>query len=307
MSRGSRSARRQRLQLEEAYAREAIFKAHTLDLLRGGVDRRNPAFVRAFTSAKQASAELDRYLHANSRVELVAQKARTLAQRVEAQAAVGELLDRHRRFLQPDFIAKFDAAEDDLAEKEDQLTDALVALDLDDACDEDAAERGWLNPGDEALLTRWMLGAAPRVSAGFAAEPRSPIPPGPGGTREAARTTPGATSPEPHTRPPSQRAETGAAASRPLDDGGSGPRPGGPRVSPPRDPTGPGRRWPPGAGRPRAGSSDGPGDATRSPPTSPGSPVWLGGMPPLSDAELSVYTGIPTMNGPIYPDATRGA
>ncbi|AIL02965.1 tegument protein UL14 [Equid alphaherpesvirus 3] len=307
MSRGSRSARRQRLQLEEAYQREAIFKAHALDLLREGVDRRNPAFVRAFTSAKQASAELDRYLHANSRVELVEQKARTLAQRVEAQAAVRELFDRHRRFLHPDFVAKFDSVEDDLAEKEDRLTDALSALDLDDACDESADEREWLNSGDEALLTRWMLGEAPRVGAGFTAELRSPIRPRSGGTGELAQKTAGARSPDPYIRPASRRAETSAGAARHRPDGGSGQRPARPRASPPQGPSDPDSPWPPGVGRPRAGSSDGPGRATPSPPTSPGSPTWLGGMPPLSDAELSVYTGIPTMNGPIYPDATRDA
>ncbi|QBN85133.1 tegument protein UL14-like protein [Phocid alphaherpesvirus 1] len=173
------NARRRRLALEEAYQREAIFKAHTLDLIQEGVDRRNPFFVSAFTSAKQASLDLDRQLSANARIDAVEQKANALRIRVDSQGAISEVLNKHRRYIQPDFIRTVDSIEDSILEKEEQLNDVVDNIELET----DTSDREWLNETDEALLTKWMLEKAPRMSMlrSHFPNPEQPTLPKPGG------------------------------------------------------------------------------------------------------------------------------
>ncbi|AKG94073.1 UL14 [Suid alphaherpesvirus 1] len=147
--------RERRVRLAEAFQRESVFKARTVELLRGRADKKNPEFVRAFMAAKQARRDVERHLRLAARVESVEQKARALQARVEAQAAVRGVLDRHRRFTRADFAEALDAAEDALVAGEDRLDDA-AALDEDWAGggdpDEDEGEEA-----DGALLTQWLL------------------------------------------------------------------------------------------------------------------------------------------------------
>lgn len=148
------------MELEEAYQRESIFKARTLDMIRGGIDRRDPIFVHTFTSAKRAGQALDRQLHTYSRVEAIEQKTQSLRLRIEAQTAVEEVLHSHRRYLQSDFTDKIDAVDDKIFEKENQLNETILEVDPDP----ETLERGWLDEADEALLTRWMLAEAPKAT-----------------------------------------------------------------------------------------------------------------------------------------------
>ncbi|QQL08761.1 tegument protein UL14 [Canid alphaherpesvirus 1] len=153
-------SRRRRLALEEAYQRENIFKARTLDLIQEGVNRRDPIFVSAFTSAKQASFNLDRQLYFNTKINAVKQKADAIRLHVESQSEISKLLNKHRRYLQPDFIEGVDFIEDSNNEKQDQLNDILSDIEVNI----DTSNQECLNETDEALLTKWMLERAPRVS-----------------------------------------------------------------------------------------------------------------------------------------------
>ncbi|QYL35239.1 tegument protein UL14 [Equid alphaherpesvirus 4] len=313
----STQSRRRRLQLEEAYQREMIFKMRTLDLVREGVDKRNPAFVRAFTSAKEASLDLNRYMQAHSRVGRVEQNARALAQRVEAQAAVGEILDRHRRFLHKDFIDKFDSLEDSLVEREERLGDVLSDINCDGGSGEAGESEEWLGHEDEALLMRWMLEEAPRVSTKIAMDPHSPrlTCPVPKKAPKNARCEARGFGVENH---PTQSTlhcspETLADQRVTLDENMREyqttnvehhltTKMGTNRSN--QDTTAPAlERQRLDVVRQREKSSGLPKKAPHGKTISgPASQEWLGGIPPLSDEELQVDMGIPTMNGPIYPD-----
>ncbi|AII81222.1 ORF48 [Equid alphaherpesvirus 1] len=314
----SARSRRQRLQLEEAYQREMIFKMHTLDLVREGVNKRSPAFVRAFTSAKEASLDLDRYMQAHSRVGRVEQNARALAQRVEAQAAVGEILDRHRRFLHPDFIDNFDSREDSIVEREERLGDVLSDINCDGGGGEVGDPQEWLGHEDEALLMRWMLEEAPRVSTRIAVDPHSPRSTCPTprkapedarcGARKSGEVNNYTQSAQPrspettvdHLATPDEGTRLGDRT-RDLEHHSTAPMRTHPNVLVSER-----RRL--GVVHQREKSSESQEGATRSKTiVGPADQEWLGGIPPLSDEELQVDMGIPTMNGPIYPDHHRTA
>ncbi|SCO83583.1 tegument protein UL14 [Spheniscid alphaherpesvirus 1] len=158
MDRLSRKVRERRIRLEEAHVRQSIYRARTLDLIRAGVDKNDPEFVQAFTSAKNAHVAYCSQLRSNMRVDQIEQKARAVRSKVEEQAAVKEILDNHRRYLQPDFVERLDDIDYNLSNRESEL-DAVVDTITDGGVT--LGETEWLGEDDELLLTKWKLAEAP--------------------------------------------------------------------------------------------------------------------------------------------------
>ncbi|AAG27220.1 unknown [Cercopithecine alphaherpesvirus 9] len=147
--------RRTRVHLLEAHHRANLYKQRTTDLIRGGSTTSDPHFVHAFTTAKDACAELNRNIRSVARVTAVEQKIAKIQERVKEQTTIRKLLNANRRYLAPNFVERLENIEDDNCEGIDKLEDAVGG---DTPLDH---QEGWLCEDDEALLTQWMLTTSP--------------------------------------------------------------------------------------------------------------------------------------------------
>ncbi|AQS79202.1 tegument protein UL14 [Ateline alphaherpesvirus 1] len=148
-----------RRRLAAGRLRENAYKERTLELLRQGVDARDPRFVGAFMAAKAAHQELEARLRSCARLELLRHQATRVKIRVEEQEARREFLSAHRRYLDGSLLARLDAADDCLTDQEDRLEEAASGAWTDIDSDE------WMSPDDADLLTRWRVEAAPAPAA----------------------------------------------------------------------------------------------------------------------------------------------
>ncbi|AQT34098.1 tegument protein UL14 [Human alphaherpesvirus 3] len=151
------SHRRNRVKLVEAHNRAGLFKERTLDLIRGGASVQDPAFVYAFTAAKEACADLNNQLRSAARIASVEQKIRDIQSKVEEQTSIQQILNTNRRYIAPDFIRGLDKTEDDNTDNIDRLEDAVGP-------NIEHENQTWFGEDDEALLTQWMLTTHPPTS-----------------------------------------------------------------------------------------------------------------------------------------------
>nr|QBH84700.1 UL14 [Human alphaherpesvirus 2] len=208
-----------RRRLAETHLRAEVYRDQTLQLHREGVSTQDPRFVGAFMAAKAAHLELEARLKSRARLEMMRQRATCVKIRVEEQAARRDFLTAHRRYLDPALSERLDAADDRLADQEEQLEEAAANASL--WGDGDLAD-GWMSPGDSDLLVMWQLTSAPKVHTDAPSRPgsRPTYTPSAAGRPDAQAAPPPETAPSPEPAPgPAADPASGSGFARDCPDG----------------------------------------------------------------------------------------
>nr|QBH82590.1 UL14 [Human alphaherpesvirus 2] len=208
-----------RRRLAETHLRAEVYRDQTLQLHQEGVSTQDPRFVGAFMAAKAAHLELEARLKSRARLEMMRQRATCVKIRVEEQAARRDFLTAHRRYLDPALSERLDAADDRLADQEEQLEEAAANASL--WGDGDLAD-GWMSPGDSDLLVMWQLTSAPKVHTDAPSRPgsRPTYTPSAAGRPDAQAAPPPETAPSPEPAPgPAADPASGSGFARDCPDG----------------------------------------------------------------------------------------